>query len=168
MGDQQDPTQLAMAQYASASRPADRRHPARSTRRPGPLTPCREHPTSPTTGVMVAICCPAVQAGRRSGTEGQSQNNLKMIGLAMHNSLAAKNQFRRSGRIRQGGPPAIELAGRDLALPARCRRDAAARCRGVSPERAVGQRAQPHADRRNAVRVPEPQSQQAGKQATWA
>ena len=162
MGDQQDPTQLAMAQYAQRITRLlidgiqlevhdDQVH----------VDALQGTPYIATTGVMVALLLPAVQAAREAARRTQSQNNLKMIGLAMHNSLAAKNQFPPRAIFDKAGHPL--LSWRVAILPYLQDVDGSAGrvVRGVSPGRAVGQRAQPHADRENAVRLPEPQSQRA-------
>jgi prepilin-type N-terminal cleavage/methylation domain-containing protein/prepilin-type processing-associated H-X9-DG protein len=52
-------------------------------------------------GVLVAILLPAVQAARESSRRASCSNNLKQIGLALHNFEDAKKQFP-PGR---GGPP---------------------------------------------------------------
>ncbi|MDR1269195.1 MAG: DUF1559 domain-containing protein [Planctomycetaceae bacterium] len=54
-------------------------------------------------GVLIALLLPAVQAAREAARRAQCTNNLRQLGISMHNHHDAKNQF----------PPAVLLQGPD-------------------------------------------------------
>ncbi len=57
--------------------------------------------------VMVALLLPAVQASREAARRAQSMNNMKQIGLAMHNFHATKNAFPAAYSTDEQGKPLL-------------------------------------------------------------
>ncbi len=63
--------------------------------------------TVATTGVLVALLLPAVQSAREAARRMQSANNLKQIGLAMHNYHDTYNTFPASASYDADGKPLL-------------------------------------------------------------
>src|SRR2546429_4956642 len=64
--------------------------------------------------VLVSLLLPAVQQAREAARRTQCKNNLKQIGLALHNYLESFSRFPPSICIRPGGPPGWSAQARLL------------------------------------------------------
>jgi len=71
-------------------------------------------------GVLIALLLPAVQAAREAARRAQCTNNLKQIGIAMHNYQDQMGSFPPGGMTQNGnpwGPTASYLSWRAMILP---------------------------------------------------
>ena len=103
-----DPTNKAMAQYMR--RMIDKFLNAIDVQAENERVKIALSPQSPqlaTTGVMVALLLPAVQAAREAGRRNQAMNQLKQIGLAMHNYADVNKRFPARAILDKDGKPLL-------------------------------------------------------------
>ena len=70
-------------------------------------------------GILVSLLLPAIQAAREAGRRSSCQNNLRQIGLALHNFADVNEALPASGwtRIGPGNPAGKYVGWRPLTLP---------------------------------------------------
>jgi prepilin-type N-terminal cleavage/methylation domain-containing protein/prepilin-type processing-associated H-X9-DG protein len=61
-------------------------------------------------GILVALLLPAIQAAREAARRSQCMNNLRQVGVAMHNHVTAKNLLPSGGEGTDWTPSAIGTA----------------------------------------------------------
>jgi len=107
MRDSDDPVEQATKSYAKrlATFLADSIKPKRDNKKVS--VSMRAQGDMATIGVLTALLLPAVQAAREAARRAQSQNNMRMIGIAMHNHHDAKRSFPAQANFDDDGKPLL-------------------------------------------------------------
>lgn len=104
-----DPVEQAMAKYAkrASERIMEILRPVRKGAMLSLSGSGRGNAQIATIGILAGLLLPAVQAGRDSGRQAVSVNNLKQIVLAMHNHLSVKGAFPARANFDKQGKPLL-------------------------------------------------------------
>ncbi len=87
-------------------------------------------------GVLIALLLPAVQAAREAARRSQCTNNLKQIGLGLHNYHSSHNTFPLGGVCNSGGYGCVAwngMSAQALMLPFMEQRRSTMRSTSTSP-----------------------------------
>ena len=115
-----DPVEQAMAQYSKRlfGKMMEQYRPVRDGDKLTVTAGGSDNPQAAsiaTIGILIALLLPAVQAAREAARRTSSTNNLKQIGLALHNYAEVNNTFPPAYSVDKNGKPL--LSWRVLILP---------------------------------------------------
>ena len=104
-----DPVEQAMLQYLERinERMVETLRPARKGSVVKLSQGGGQYTQTATVGILAAVLLPAVQAAREAARRSHSSNNLKQIGLAMHNYHDANGRFPARANFDDGGTPLL-------------------------------------------------------------